>query len=523
MHTFLFCLCCLFLPLNIFSEPVALKLKEHILYSDTEENVFGWIKVDDRDSMISQSTWIYIKSALDYYKEKKPRAIFLQLNTPGGEVFAAQKISDALRDFDTQYDIPVIAFIDNWAISAGAMLAYSCRFIATVSDGSMGAAEPVLQGEGGKLEAASEKMNSAIRADFANRAGFFNRNSLIAEAMVDKDIILVKRGDKILKLDQESQMMTTGVNPDIVISAKGKLLTLTAKEMMDLKVADMLLHEEKVIPLTLSEQEAGQYPLTKTKFHQVPFFKGIPQAHIHLFKMDYKMQFLSFLSHPAVVSVLFLAMMMGFYTEFSTPGFGFPGSIGLIALFLMALSSYALQVVNTLEIILLLTGIAFIAIDLFFIPTFGILGVCGAILAIIGLFGMMLPGIENIDFDLDTKTVNAAGEEFIRRLSWLSGTLVLGTLCIVFLSRYITPRVAALSRLVLQGNEQSGFISGNTRDFFPEEGAQGVVMMTLRPSGKVEIDKKLYDALSACEFIEKGEKVRVLKIEASTLIVERKL
>ncbi len=40
-------------------------------------------------------------------------------------------------------------------------------------------------------------MNSAIRADFANRAAFFDRNPLIAEAMVDADLVLVVRDGKL--------------------------------------------------------------------------------------------------------------------------------------------------------------------------------------------------------------------------------------------------------------------------------------------------------------------------------------
>ena len=83
---------------------------------------------------------------MDYYKKNPPLFLILELNTPGGEVFTAQKISDALKELDTQMDIPVVAYINTWAISAGAMIAYSCRYIAIVNDSSMGAAEPVPDG-----------------------------------------------------------------------------------------------------------------------------------------------------------------------------------------------------------------------------------------------------------------------------------------------------------------------------------------------------------------------------------------
>ena len=48
-----------------------------------------------------------------------------------------------MQELDHLYEIPIVCFIDNWAISAGAMLAYSSRFIATTSQSSMGAAEPI--------------------------------------------------------------------------------------------------------------------------------------------------------------------------------------------------------------------------------------------------------------------------------------------------------------------------------------------------------------------------------------------
>lgn len=172
-------------PLAVPTSSLEASLAERIKFNPNGPNKIGYIKIVGHDSMISQSTWIYIKKALEYYKETRPAFIILEMDTPGGEVFAAQKISDALKEIDTQEGIPVVTYINNWAISAGAMIAYSTRYIAVVKDGSMGAAEPVIAGESGQMQSASEKVNSALRTDFANRARFFDRNPDIAEAMVD--------------------------------------------------------------------------------------------------------------------------------------------------------------------------------------------------------------------------------------------------------------------------------------------------------------------------------------------------
>ena len=148
---------------DLLHAPLEERLRRFIKYSLDGPNHIGHIAIKDHSTSISQATWIYVKTALDAYKKSKPIFIILELDTPGGEVFAAQKISDALKELDIQYEIPVVTFINNWAISAGAMLAYSTRFITITKDAAMGAAEPIQAGIEGKTETASEKVNSALR------------------------------------------------------------------------------------------------------------------------------------------------------------------------------------------------------------------------------------------------------------------------------------------------------------------------------------------------------------------------
>ena len=501
---------------TLLNKNVEKELQEYIHFNEQDPNTVGLISIT---SEITQGTWIYVKNALDYYKKTKPSFIILELNTPGGEVFAAQKISDALKDLDIQFNIPVVAYINNWAISAGAMLAYSCRFITVVKDGAMGAAEP-LTVSGEKTEIASEKVNSALRADFANRANFFGRNSSIAEAMVDKDIILVQRHGQIVKLDSEDQIRKTGPDPDLLISPKGKLLTLSADLLIKYGVVDLMLLPKKLEPITEKEKETGKWPAAKLLLFSHPFFAKIPEAFIDVFKMDLKLQFLVLLANPAVQSVLFLGLMIGLYMEFSSPGFGLPGTVAITCLFLILLSSYALEIANWLEVILLLTGILIILVELFILPTFGLLGFIGIVFFLAGLFGLMLPGLSSINYELDTQTFNAAGEAFFERLAWLSGSLILGSIIILLLTRYMTPTFAGFRRFVLSGNEQNGFISGASAHDLPIPGTVGEAFTPLRPAGKVIFNDIIYDAISSGTFIEKGATVAVERLDGSVIVVK---
>lgn len=497
-------------------------LKSAIKYNEVGLNRIGYITITDKDT-INQGTWIYVKNALDEYKKNPPIFIILELNTPGGEVFAAQEISDALKEMDTTYGVPIVAYIHNWAISAGAMLAYSCRFISISKDASMGAAEPVIASETGEMKSASEKVNSALRTDFANRALFFDRNPLIAEAMVDKDLILVLRHGQVIKLDNEKQIITTGMDPDKLISPKGKLLTLDAKELMEYGVADILLLPTKLIPITQEEKAAGEWPADKTQLFQYPFFSYIPDAKIVAYKMDWKERFFSWLANPIVSSLLFLGLMIGFYVEFNTPGFGLPGLVGLTCLLLIILSSFSIQATHWLEVIILVIGIILVAAEIFIFPGFGIPGVLGVLLTVAGLFLMMLPNISKTNFTLDPDQMSASLEVFLARLGWLCATFLLGMGVIYILAKYFMPKFSRFNRLILTGGEQEssqGYVAGSLLRNLPAIGSKGIVTAPLRPSGKVIIDDTLYDAVSNGNFIAGGTSIEILRYEGSRMIVD---
>ena len=53
-------------------------------------------------------------------------------------------------------------------------------------------------------------------------------------------------------------------------------------------------------------------------------------------------------------------------------------------------------------------------------------------------------------------------------------------------------------------------------------GKEGVAVTNLRPSGTVKIDNVRVDVVSRGDYIEKGEAVRVLKVEGSRVVVGKK-
>ena len=214
-------------------------------------------------------------------------------------------------------------------------------------------------------------------------------------------MILVLRDGKIVKLDSDSQIRA---GSDAVITPKGKLLTLSSDELVRFGVADLQVMPIKTGIITEEEMEKGRWPASKIAFFHTPFFNTIPNAVIDAYKMDWKTQFFVWLANPIVASLLFMGLMLGFYMEMSAPGFGAPGTVAVTCLILIVLSSFALEIGNVLELLLLLIGALMIAAEVLRFHR-RVLGFIGAIFFLMGLFGLMLPGIGSIDYEFDTNTL----------------------------------------------------------------------------------------------------------------------
>ena len=147
----------------------------------------------------------YVARSLREAQSAGAVAAYLDIDTPGGRVDAAERIADDVRDAP----IPVYAYVNPRAYSAGALIALSTNGIYMSPGAVIGAATPV-DGQGTK---ASEKMVSAMRAEFRALAEQRGLDPKLAEAMVDESVEI----------------------PGVV--AKGQLLTLSTGEAVRLKFA----------------------------------------------------------------------------------------------------------------------------------------------------------------------------------------------------------------------------------------------------------------------------------------------
>ena len=393
------------------------------------------------------------------------------------------------------------AVVDNWALSAGALLAYSCRYIGSVSESSMGAAEPVIVSSDGKMETASEKMVSALRKEFSSAASLYGRDPLIAEAMVDKDVLLVFRDGKVLQLLENSQILAE----DTVINAKGKLLTLNSEQMKEFKISDFMVPE-------LSNDASAFLP--GEKLAQDPFFK---EASIDWISYDnWKIKFFAFLSHPIVSSVLMMGLMLGIYSVIQGQGLGIAAGIGSVCLLFIVLSSFATHFIGWLEVSALFVGLFLIATDFWLLAGFGLLGALGLLLFLLGLIVILLPPLQGFSWNPSEWGIYMS--EWIYRLS-----LFLFVILVFFVG--ICPWIGALFRRSKSFQKitlHEDPVEKEMSSPLPQIGSEGMSFSSLRPFGKVQIGDTLFEAQTEGEFLSSDRKIEVISIRGKILVVKEK-
>ena len=138
-------LCALFLLASpSFIYPETKKVSRSVYY----------IPVDDE---INFGLAGFIKRGLDEAGENNAQLIILGIDTLGGRVDACL---DIVQSIESVKDIPICAYIEDKAWSAGALIALACEKIVMREGSSIGSAAPV----SGKGEELNEKYISALRA-----------------------------------------------------------------------------------------------------------------------------------------------------------------------------------------------------------------------------------------------------------------------------------------------------------------------------------------------------------------------
>lgn len=393
----------------------------------------------------------FVARALREAAQAGAAAAILDLDTPGGRIDAAERIVDAVR----ASGVPVYAFVNPRAYSAGAMIALSAKAIFMSPAGVMGAATPV-DGSGTK---ASEKIVSAMRAEFRALAEANGLDPKVAEGMVDETLEI------------------PGLKP------AGKLLTLSTSEALKVGFA---------------RGEAANLDAMLGAL-------GLTGANIVTPDLNWAEFLVRFLTHPVVSPLLLSLGMLGLIFEIKSGAFGLGGLVSLLSLGLFFGSSMLIGLAGWEEVLLLGIGLISLGVEVFLLPGFGVAGVLGVVLIAAAMLLALVGSAPNVNDLLQ------AGAILVISLI-VTGAVLFGWL------RHL-PNSERWSGLFLKTTTESGegFVSALPRGDLIGRPAQAFT--DLRPSGTAVIDGERVDVVTEGEFIKAGSPITIIRSDGYRHVV----
>ena len=397
----------------------------------------------------------YIDRGINQAEDNGAVACIIILDTPGGLLSSTEDIVDKMDSAD----IPIVAYVNHWAGSAGTFITLAADVAAISPRSRIGAASPV-SGDGQEM---SETMKSKVTQDTAAWieaiADEHGRNSVAAIAAVAEAASYTY--DEALGLDSIEGWEELGLDEPYL---DPPLVDIGAEDLDDL-----LTKLGEGITLVNGEQFS------------------IPQGVItHYTEMSTGEDFLYAISDPNIAYILMSLAMLGLLVELSHPGLIFPGIVGGVFLLL---SIYSLGVLdaNWAGVLLILLAMGLFIAEVV-TTSFGLFTAGGVVSLVIGSLILF----SGTPFSIDP---------------WL-----IATVAIFFTSIFLVllgAVVRSQRRPITTGREAL-------------IGKVGIVDVTLDPRGIVWVWGERWNALSEDGTIELGEEVTVTGVEGLRLNVVRK-
>ena len=289
--------------------------------------------------IINPITSRYVVGGIEDAEAEEAECLILQLDTPGG-------LDTSMRDIIRKMlnsPIPIIVYVSpsgGRAASAGVFITLASNIAAMAPGTNIGAAHPVVMGEG--------EIDEEMKAKMENDAAAYIKS--IAE----------KRGRNVQWAEK----------------AVRESASITEQEAIEIGIIEFIANDvEELIEIIdgVRVTTASETRTLKTKGAEI-----IPV------KMTFKDLFLHSLTNPNIAYILLFLGIYGILGEFSNPGSFFPGIVGGISLILAFVALQSIPI-NYGGLLLIIFGVVLFVIEVY-TPTFGLLTAGGVTSLILGSF-----------------------------------------------------------------------------------------------------------------------------------------
>ena len=418
------------------------------------------------EGAVSPATADYVVRGMQRAADDGASLIVLKMDTPGGLDTSMRQIIKAILSSA----VPVATFVapsGARAASAGTYILYASHIAAMSPATNLGAATPIAIGIGGSPEQGEDKAKPADKKDKSGKKEEAPPKGNLTQKQIN-DAAAYIRGLAQLR----------GRNAEWAEKAVRDAVSLSAKEAQRIKVIDLIAHDVK----DLLQQIDGR----KVMVQGVERTLATKDATWVAADPDWRSELLAVITNPSVALILMMIGIYGLIFEFSNPGLVLPGVIGGICL-LLALYAFQLLPVNFAGLGLILLGLAFIVAEAF-VPSFGALGIGGAVALVIGAVILIEP---------------QAGGQFAVPLPFV---VMLGLVSAGMVFAIVGMAVKARGRAVVSGMEEM-------------TGAAGEILEDMQGEGWARVHSENWRVVSRVP-LARGQKVRVNRVDGLTLSVE---
>ncbi len=403
------------------------------------------VLVAELDGIIHPISSEYLTGVIDQSDASGADLVVFILRTPGGLLDSTQTIVS--RMITSRAPVAVlVAPSGARAASAGFVIIIAADIAAMAPGTHIGAAHPVSGGGQSMDETMAQKAASDTAAYVRSLAEARGRNVTLAE---------------------EAVLQSRAFTDREALAAIPPLIDLNASDVNELL--------QRLDGRTIARFD-GRAATLRTA-----------GAEVRRVEMTRRQQFLGAIAHPQIAYILMSLGILGLTVELWSPGAILPGVAGGVCL-LLAFFAFQILPVNTIGLLLILFGLALLILELK-VPSFGVLGVGGAISLAVGSVMITRDAVPGVDVGLGV---------------------------IVPIALALSAIVLFLGRLAVRARRQQSVtgIEGMI-------GSAGRARDGLEPgvSGYVDVHGELWRAVSRAP-VAAGQPVRVTAVNGLTLAVE---
>jgi len=519
---------------------------------------------------IDRWTSISVRRRLDIAEREGYGGVVFELNTPGGEVGAVLEITDAIKGSSIPNSV---AWVHPEAYSGGAIIALACSEIVVSDPATMGDAAPIAVSPVSGLQSLGkverEKILAPLLAELVDSARRNGYDELLVQAFVTTGVELwmvenIGTGARLFIDEQEYALLFDGdpprsrvdlsaadappvaaaLSPAVGDTAGVRIAAPEATAQLQRDVSDALEFKGSASRRpTISGADRGRYRLigyatngrlltlksadlkrygfaeriVRTDEDLKQFFGATTLTRLH---ETWSEALARFLDSMVVKGLLIVVFLLALFMEMAAPGIGLPGGVALLALAILVAPQFLVGAAAWWGVAAVLGGMGLIALEIFVIPGFGVPGVAGIIMLLLGLLGVIVgpngfsgPG---------------ATEDIVYAAATLLLSLFTAGVGMYFISKHYRS-LPLFNRLILAdsvADDRDRAPDGLLGAMAPDPtgpvqvGEIGLAVTPLRPAGTAEFDDRLIDVVSEFGFIDAGRRVRVTSVGRFRVVVE---